>query len=148
MKDVPVELLSLGFVLIVVGLVIRTGNVMAHGDWIFGCVVDDRADDSQRGILAAIASGEAGGPTSMIHENLVSDFRGVEFGAITVEMDGLKRAASAPGMFGFDIKGVPSRLANGEPYYLENKAHPAGRKLALATAREMRVEGFGLDLDL
>ena len=129
-------------------LVIRTGNVMADGDWIFGCVVDDRADESQRGILAAIASGEAGGPISMIRENLVGDFRGVEFGPITVEMDGLKRAASTPGLFGFDIAGVPSRLANGEPYYLENTAHPAGRKLALAKANEMRIEGFSLNLDL
>jgi len=129
-------------------LVICTGEIMAHGDWIFGCVVDDRADETQRGILAAIASGEAGGPTSMIRENLVADFRGVEFRTITVEEDGLKRAAAAPGMFGFDIEGVPSRLANGEPYYLENTAHPAGRKLALAKENTMRVEGFGLDLDL
>ena len=129
-------------------LVIRTGNVMADGDWIFGCVVEETADDNQRAILSAIASGEAGGPTSVIRENLVADFRGVEFKPISFEMDDLKRAASAPGMFGFDIEGVPSRLGNGEPYYLENTSHPASRRLALAKASEMRVEGFGLDLNL
>ena len=121
---------------------------MADGDWIFGCVVDDGADERQRKILTAIASGEAGGPTSLIRENLVADFRGVEFKPITVEMDGLKRASSVSGIFKFVIEGVPSRLANGEPYYLENTSHPAGRKLALARASEMRVEGFDLDLDL
>ena len=129
-------------------LVIRTGNVMAHGDWIFGCVVDDGADDSQRGILAAIASGEAGGPTSVIRENLVGDFRGVQFKPIDVTMDGLKRVTSAPGVFSFDIEGVPSRLANGEPYYLDNTSHPAGHRLALAKANQMHVHGFGLELAL
>jgi hypothetical protein len=129
-------------------LVVRTGNVMAQGGWVFGCVVDDGADESQRKILAAIASGEAGGPTSVIRENLVTDFRGVEFKLIAIEMDGLKRASSASGIFKFVIEGVPSRLVNGEPYYLENTSHPAGRKLALAKASEMRVEGFDLDLDL
>tara|TARA_A100001037_G_C15144679_1_gene635673 strand:+ start:70 stop:381 length:312 start_codon:yes stop_codon:yes gene_type:complete len=84
----------------------------------------------------------------VIRENLVADFRGIEFKPISFEMDDLKRAASAPGVFGFDIEGVSSRLGNGEPYYLENTAHPAGRKLALAKASEMRVEGFGLDLNL
>ena len=65
-----------------------------------------------------------------------------------MEIDDLKRKTSAPGVFAFDIEGMPSRLGNGEPYYLENTAHPAGRRLALATAKTMRIEGFGLDLDL
>ncbi|MCE2493246.1 MAG: DUF1326 domain-containing protein [Alphaproteobacteria bacterium] len=129
-------------------LVIRTGNVMADGNWIFGCVVDETADEIQRGILAAIASGEAGGPTSVIRENLVGDFRGVEYWPIHVDLDNLKRTASAPGIFAIDIEGVPSRLGNGEPFYLNNTAHVAGRKLALAKAKGMRVEGFGLGLDL
>ena len=129
-------------------LVIRTGNVMSHGDWIFGCVVDDRAEEAQRGILSAIASGEAGGPTSVIRDNLVGDFRGVEFKPIDVTIDGLRRAASASDVFDFDIEGVPSRNGNGQPYYLDNTSHPAGSRLALARANEMHVGGFGLQLDL
>ena len=43
-------------------LVIRSGKVMADGDWIFAGVVDERADDAQRQALAAIVGGEAGGP--------------------------------------------------------------------------------------
>lgn len=129
-------------------LVIRTGRVMADGDWVFGCVVDERADKAQREVLAAIASGEAGGPPALIRDNLVADFRGVEFKPIEVTIDGLRRVSAASGVFAFDVEGVPSRRGNGEPYFLDNTAHPAGSRLALAKANAMRVEGFGLDLDL
>ena len=45
-------------------LVIRSGKVMADGNWVFAGVVDERADDVQRQALAAIVGGEAGGPPS------------------------------------------------------------------------------------
>ena len=47
-------------------LVIRSGKVMADGNWIFGAIVDETADPAQRQALSAIASGEAGGPPSVI----------------------------------------------------------------------------------
>ena len=43
-------------------LVIRSGKIMADGNWIFAGVVDESADEGQRRALAAIVSGEAGGP--------------------------------------------------------------------------------------
>src|SRR5260370_42025393 len=54
-------------------LVIRSGKVMADGNWIFGAVVDAAADPAQRQALAAIAGGEAGGPPPGIPPNLVRD---------------------------------------------------------------------------
>ncbi len=42
-------------------LVIRSGKVMADGNWIFAGVVDDRANEAQRSALAAMVGGEAGG---------------------------------------------------------------------------------------
>src|SRR5262245_6754261 len=51
-------------------LVIRSGRVMADGNWTFGAVVDDAADPAQRQALAAIAGGEAGGPPQLIRQNL------------------------------------------------------------------------------
>ena len=38
-------------------LVIRSGKVMADGNWIFAGVVDERADAAQRQALAAIVGG-------------------------------------------------------------------------------------------
>jgi hypothetical protein len=129
-------------------LVIRSGKVMADGDWIFAGVVDDRADEGQRTALAAIVGGEAGGTPAVIRQNLVSDFRGVEFKPIDFHMDALKRSASIPDILAFEIEGVASRNRSGEPLYIDNTAHPANRRLALARSKETRVHGFGLDLDM
>jgi len=129
-------------------LLIRSGRVMADGNWVFGCVVDERANDAQRAELSAIVSGEAGGTPGMIRGALVSDFRGVEFRPIDFRMDGLARSVSIPGVVSFDIEGVASRNKSGEPFYIDNTAHPANRRLALAQAKQLRVEGFGLDLTM
>jgi hypothetical protein len=129
-------------------LVLRSGKVMADGNWIFAGVVDERADDGQRRALAAIVSGEAGGPPGFIRENLVSDFRGVEFRPIEFTLDGLKRSTAIPGVVSFGIEGVTPRRRSDEPMYIDNTSHPANRRLALARANELHVHGFGLDLDL
>jgi hypothetical protein len=129
-------------------LVIRSGRVMADGNWIFGVVVDEAADPQQRQALAAIAGGESGGPPAMIRQNLVGDFRGVEFRPIEVEIAGHSRRVNIPELLSFEVAGVLSRNRSGEPYYLDNTGHPAGRRLALARAKATRVHAFGLDLDL
>ncbi len=129
-------------------LVIRSGKVMADGNWIFGVVVDEAADPAQRQALAAIASGEAGGTPGMIRQNLVGDFRGVAVGPIEFTMAGLVRRVAIPDILSFEIEGVASRNRSGDPYYLDNTGHPANRRLALARSSETHVHAFGLDLDL
>jgi hypothetical protein len=84
----------------------------------------------------------------MIRENLVSDFRGIQFETIEFSLDGLRRAVAIPGILDFEIEGVASRNRSGEPFYLDNTAHPAGRRLALARAKEMHLHAFGVELDL
>ena len=128
--------------------VLRSGKVMADGNWIFAVVVDDAADASQRTALAQLAGGDAGGTPGLIRTNLVSDFRGVEYQPIEFTMAGLTRRAAVPGLFAFEIEGVASRNRSGEPYYIDNTAHPANRRLALARAKDLHVHGFGLDLDM
>ncbi len=129
-------------------LFIRSGKVMADGNWIFAGVVDQDADTAQRGALAAIVGGEAGGPPATIRDNLVSDFRGVAFKPIAFSMAGLARSASIPDFMSFAIEGVPSTSERGSPIYLDNTEHPANRRVALAQAAHYRVEGFGLDVEM
>ena len=129
-------------------LVIRSGRVMAEGGWVFACVVDDAADAAQRKALAAIASGEAGGRPAVIRTTLVKDFRGVEFRPIAFESEGLRRRTEIPGVLAYEIEGVVSRNGSGEPYYIDNVAHSAGRRLALARSKETHLHGFGLALDM
>jgi hypothetical protein len=129
-------------------LLIRSGKVMADGNWAFACVVDERADATQRTALSAIVSGEAGGTPGMIRSALVSDFRGVAFRPIDFRMEGLTRLVSIPNMLTVEIEGVASRSSEGEPFYIDNTGHPANRRLALARAKRLNMQGFGLDLDL
>jgi hypothetical protein len=128
-------------------LLIRSGKVMADGNWVFAGVVDERADDAQRQALAAIVSGQAGGPPGSIRDNLVSDFRGIAYKPIEFTLDGLRRTTVIPDVVSFEIEGVLSRNRTGEPLYIDNTAHPAGRRLALARAKTFRMHGFGLDVD-
>jgi hypothetical protein len=115
---------------------------------VFAGVVDERADAAQRAALAPIVAGEAGGTPGMIRGNLVSDFRGVQFKPIEFKMEGLKRSVSIPDVLSFEIEGVASRNRSGEPFYIDNTAHPANRRLALARTGQFHVQGFGLDLDM
>jgi hypothetical protein len=129
-------------------LLIRSGKIMADGNWVFAGVVDARADAAQRAALSAIVSGDAGGPPGRIRSTLVSDFRGVEYKPIEFTMSGLKRSVTIPDVLSFEIEGVEARHRNGEPYYIDNTSHPAGRRLALARASRFHVHGFGLDVDM
>jgi len=95
-----------------------------------------------------MADGQAGGPPGFIRENLVSDFRGVEYKPIEFTLDGLKRSTVIPGVVSFEIEGVTPRRPSEEPMYIDNTAHPAGRRLALARTKELHMRGFGLDMDL
>src|SRR6266581_1839069 len=119
------------------------------GDWssdVCSSDLDEKANDAQRQALAGIASGKSGGPPQMIRDNLVSDFRGVEFRRIDFTAEGLRRATEIPGILAFEIEGVASRNRSGEPFYIDNTAHPANRRLALARASKIEVAGFGLNL--
>lgn len=129
-------------------LVIRSGRVMADGNWVLGCVIDECATAAQRQALSAIVSGQAGGPPGRIRAALVGDFRGVIFKPIDFRMEGLKRSVSIPDVASLEIEGVQPRHANGEPMSIDNTAHPANRRLALAQAKEFHVQGFQLSLDL
>jgi len=129
-------------------LVIRSGKVMVDGNWIFGVIVDAAADPAQRQALSAIAGGEAGGTPGVIRQNLVGDFRGVEYKPIEFTIAGLIRRAAVPALFDFEIEGVASRNRSGDPFYIDNTGHPANRRLALARSKETHVHGFGIDLDL
>ena len=63
-------------------------------------------------------------------------------------MDRLTRSTVIPDVVSFEIEGVTPRNRPGEPLYIDNTAHPANRRLALARSKETRIHGFGLNLDL
>ncbi len=60
----------------------------------------------------------------------------------------LKRRTDIEGVLAYEIEGIASRNGSGEPFYIDNTAHPANRRLALARSKETHIHAFGLDLDL
>ena len=139
--DVALDGLTFAFI-------IRSGRVMADGGWVFACVIDEAADSAQRDALSAIVGGQAGGVPGFIHSGLVGDYRGVQFKPIEFAQDGLKGTVNIPDIMSYEIEGVPSRKVDGEPLYIDNTAHPANSRLALARSSYTRVHGFRVDLDL
>ena len=125
-------------------LVFKTGRVMADGGWTYGAVIDP-ADDAQAAALEAIAGGKAGGAPGAICKNLVTNHRGVTRAPINFTMDGLSRKVDIPGMLSFEIDAVEPRAEPGEPMHIDNTSHPANKRLALAQAKYMQVEAFGVN---
>ena len=123
--------------------VIKTGPVMADGNWAFANVVD-AASDAQAQALTKIAGGEAGGTPQFIRDHLVTDYRGAVRKPIEIGIDGNRRTVDIPGVLRFAIAGVEPRNRPGEPMAIDNTAHPANRRLALAQASEMTLSAFNL----
>jgi len=123
-----------------------TPAAMGSGNWSVGVVVDERADSAQRDALTAIASGQAGGPMAALAP-LLGKFLGVEAKSIHYQRSGLQRSVSIPDMLDQALEGTPSLSKPGEPVVIDNGAHPANSRLALAHASRSHLHAFGLDWD-
>jgi hypothetical protein len=62
-------------------------------------------------------------------------------------MQKLHRSVVIPSVLDQAIEGVPSAVKEGEPLYIDNSAHPANSRLALAKATHSHLHVFGLDWD-
>jgi hypothetical protein len=126
-------------------VVARTPEEMGKGNWSVGLIVDERANAEQKDALAAIASGQAGGPMAALGP-LIGNFLGVESRAVKVESSGNRRSVSIPDVLDQAVEGMTG--ANGtEPMYFENVGHPVSTKLALAKSMGSHVHAFGIDWD-
>lgn len=121
----------------------HTPAAMGEGHWSVGVIVDEHATKEQRDALAAIGSGEAGGPMAAVGP-LVERVLGVEARPFTFKKDGMKRSLSVPGALEQSLEGVPSPVKTGEALYVDNTGHPANSRLALARASGSRLSAFGL----
>ncbi|MDF1777996.1 MAG: DUF1326 domain-containing protein [Rhizobiaceae bacterium] len=119
---------------------------MDQGDFTAGLIVDEDATDAQVEAIGDITSGTIGGPMAVLG-SLVSTFAGVERRPISFEMDGLNRVVTAGDLVDQAIEGVPSLVKEGEAIYLDNAAHPANARLALAKATRSRFNVFGIQWD-
>src|SRR5262249_58388184 len=95
--------------------------------------------------LPAVGRGGGGGPM-VAGGRLVGTFAGVESKSIRSEGSGMRRSASIAGMLDIAVEGIPG-ASQAEPIYLDNVAHPAATRLALAKASRGHVHAFGINWD-
>ena len=117
---------------------------MDQGNMKVGLIVDEKANDDQVKAIGEIASGAAGGPMALLAP-LVGSFAGIERRRIIFEVDGMNRSVKAGELVDQVITGVPSLSKEGEPIYLDNTAHPASARLALANATYSHFTAFGIE---
>ena len=121
-------------------------DVMGKGNWSVGLIIDDRATREQQQAITTIASGQGGGPPAIL-TGVVGKFLGVETRPIRIQRNGMHRAVTIPNVLDQSLDGVASMADPSQPLYVDNTAHPANPRLALAHAKESHMHGFGLNWD-
>jgi hypothetical protein len=126
-------------------IVAHTPDVMGQGNWSVGLITDAQANAQQQEALTAIASGQAGGPAATLGP-LLGKFLGVESKPISYQKNGMSRSVSIPGLLDQACEGMPGADTN-TPLYLDNAAHPATTRLALAHGVRSHLHAFGINWD-
>ena len=122
----------------------QSKEIMAHGEWIGGLVVDSSASDAQVEAIAAICGPDAGdGPGKFAP--LITDFRGVERHPVKFEKDGHTVRVQIEGLLDQEVVGVESLTAEGECVAIDNTFHPVNKRLNLASAVRNVIKAFGID---
>jgi hypothetical protein len=78
---------------------------------------------------------------------LVGTFASLESRPIRFEADGLTRRVSVPDLLEEGVAGLPTYVDPSQPIVIDNTAHPANSRLALAKATHSHLHAFGLDWD-
>jgi hypothetical protein len=117
------------------------GNIL-DGNWDFGLIVDEQANDDQFEAIRAIFSGEAGGTFGDIAP-LVGNFLGVERASISFETSegGESGSASADGS---EFSYTPLKSPRGERTQVLHGALAFRDRIYPGKAEAGRIDHFGL----
>ena len=116
---------------------------MIEGSIKVGLIIDEKANKAQVEAIAAIASGAAGGPMANLAP-LVSELAGVERRPISFTGESMSFAVRAGELIDQEIVGIASMADANVPIYIDNTAHPANKRLALAKAVKSVFNAFGI----
>ena len=127
-----------------VAVVADTPKVMTDGNWRLGMFVDDGASDAQVEQLAAVFSGQMGGPMAGLAP-LVGHVLGVERAPFEVNEDGLSHSVKIGDAVDFEVVDiVPFGVESGQPVKLVGVFHPVGSELTAAEAKRSSIDAFGI----
>ena len=130
-----------------VALIADTPKVMTEGNWRVGVFIDDQATDEQADKLAAVFSGQLGGPMGALGP-LVGEMLGVERAAFEVQDDGTRHSVRIGDAIDFEIEDiVPFGVETGQPVRLVGMFHPVASELTVAEAKRSRINAFGIEYE-
>ena len=132
-----------GVVFVVMAMV---DGPMANGNWTVGLIIDEGAGDDQVAAIGAICSGDAGGPME-VASALVSNFAGIERAAIEIDERKMGFSLKAGSFLDNGADAVVAAFDPDQPLYIDNTAHPASKRLALARATHTKMNVFGIEMD-
>jgi len=124
-------------------VLMRAPGPMFEGNIKVGLIIDDKANAAQTEAIGAIASGAAGGPMANLAP-LVSEVAGIEKRPINFAANGMNFTVKAGDLVDQAIAGVASMTDASKPIYVDNTAHPANKRLALARATKSVFNAFGI----
>ena len=130
-----------------VAAVADTPKVMTDGNWRIGTFIDSAASDEQADKLAAVFSGQLGGPMGALGP-LIGENLGVERASIEVREEGLKHSITIGDAVDFEIEDiVPFGIETGEPAKLKDVFHPAGSEFNISKATRSQISAFGIEYE-
>ncbi len=125
-------------------MVAQSKEIMSHGEWIAGLIIDTDASDEQVAAVAAIAGAEGNGPLGGFAP-LISDFRGLERRAVNFSSANGTVSVTVDGMIDQEVVGVESLSVPGEYVCIDNSFHPVNKRLNFASAVKNMINAFGIE---
>lgn len=128
-----------------VAVVADTPQQMTDGNWNLGLIVDERASAEQADALAAVFSGQKGGPMAALAP-LVGKVLGIERAAIDYRDDALRHSVRIGGDISIEVEDfVPNGLD--QPTRLQGVFHPSNTTLTIAKPVTSRISAFGMTFE-
>jgi hypothetical protein len=127
-----------------VAVLADTPQVMADGNWRVGVFMDEDANEEQTNKLAALFSGQLGGPMEAL-SGLNGENLGVEVAPIEYEDEGRRHQVRIGEFAEIEIEDfVPPQTPEGDVSKLTGVFHPANSTLTMAQVTTSRANAFGL----
>jgi hypothetical protein len=122
-----------------------TPKYMNEGNWRLGVLIDDAASDEQAEKLAAVFSGQMGGPMGALAP-LIGENLGMRRAPLRFTSEGRRHSLDMGEAGRLEIEDVvPFGMEDGEPVRLTGVFHPAASELTIAKAGDSRVSVFGME---
>jgi len=127
-------------------IAISVEGPMETGNWTVGLIIDEKASDAQVDAVSKICSGDVGGPMELAAA-LVGNFAGIERANIEINKQAMSFSVAAGALFENAAVGMANADDPNVPIFIDNTAHPANKRLALATGTKSHMHVFGIEWD-